>query len=138
VAVVRTAALRRRFLLTALIPAIAAAPAAGYSVQNYTGLPVFPSLKQAAMDKVSKTDKLGRWCSRFAAETSYPLAKVEDWYRKALVNPSETNLADDERYKPLPGITGIKLALGIDYVTVFRIAGQTGTSIELFKCSPPR
>lgn len=132
----RTAALRSRLILTALIPAIAAAPAVGYSVRNLTGLPVFPSLSRAAMDKVSKTDTLGRWCSRFAAETSYPLDKVEAWYRKTLVNASETNLAEDDRYKPLPGLSGIKLALGIDYVTVFRVAGQTGTSIELFKCSP--
>lgn len=117
---------------------VIAAAAAGYPVQNYTGLPVFPSLSRAAMDKVSKTDSLGRWCSRFAAETSYPLDKVQSWYRKALVNASETNLADDDNYKPLPGLTGIKLALGIDYVTVFRVTGQTGTSIELFRCSPPK
>jgi hypothetical protein len=114
-----------------------ARPAAAYPVQNLTGLPVFPSLSKAAMDTVSKTDTLGRWCSRFAAETSYPLDKVEAWYRKALVNASETNLADDDKYKPLPGLNGIKLALGIDYVTLFRVAGQAGTSIELFKCSPP-
>jgi hypothetical protein len=116
---------------------LAASSAAAYAVQNYTGLPVFPSLQHAAMDNVSKTDTLGHWCSRFAAETSYPLVQVEAWYRKALVSASETNLADDDKYKSLPGLSGIKLALGIDYVTVFRIAGQAGTSIELFKCSPP-
>jgi len=121
-----------------VIPALTVAVAARcYDVSNVTGLPVFPSLSRAAMDTVSKTDKLGRWCSRFAAESPYPLDKVEAWYRKALLNASETNLADDGNYKPYPGLTGIKLALGIDYVTVFRVAGQTGTSIELFKCSPP-
>ena len=124
--------------LLILMSALAGAGAARcYDVRNVTGLPVFPSLSRAAMDTVSKTDKLGRWCSRFAAETPYPLDKVEDWYRKALANASETNLADDGNYKPYPGLTGIKLALGIDYVTVVRVAGQTSTSIELFKCSPP-
>ena len=113
------------------------APAAGYDVKNLTGLPVFPSLKRAAMDKVSKTDTLGHWCSRFAAETSYPLDKVQAWYRKALRNASETDLTDDGNYKPYPGLSGIKLALGIDYVTAFRVAGQTGTSIELIRCSAP-
>lgn len=124
-------------LALALSSAVAL-PAAAYDAQNVTGLPVFPSLSWAAMDKVSKTGPLGRWCSRFAARTSDSLDKVEAWYRKALVNASETDLADDDRYKPLPGLIGIKLALGIDYVTVFRSAAQPGTAIELFKCSPPR
>ncbi len=107
-------------------------------VNNYTGLPVFPSLSRAAMDKLTKTDTLGRWCSRFTAETSYPLDAVEDWYRKALATASETNLTNDATYKPYPGLSGIKLAVGIDYVTVFRVSGQTSTSIELFRCSPPK
>lgn len=120
-------------LFAAVVPC-----AAAYEVQNTTGLPVFPSLNRAAMDTVSKTDTLGHWCSRFAAQSSYPLDKVQAWYRKALPLASETNLADDSTYKNYPGLTGIKLALGIDYVTVYRVAGQTNTSIELFKCSAPR
>ncbi len=96
---------------------------------------MFPSLSRAAMDKLTKTDTLGHWCSRFAAETSYPLDAVEEWYRKALARASETNLTNDATYQPYPGLSGIKLALGIDYVTVFRVRGQTSTSIELFRCS---
>lgn len=113
-------------------------PSVAAEVKNYTGLPAFPSLSRAAMDRVSKTDTLGHWCSRFAAETSFPLDKVEAWYRKALVSASETDLTNDRTYKPYPGLNGIKLALGIDYVTVFRMTGQTNTSIELFRCSPPK
>ncbi len=124
-------------LLAALTGAGAVPSAVANDVRNFTGLPVFPALEQAAMDTVSKTDKLGHWCSRFAAATSYPLDKVEEWYRKALIHPSETDLSDDVDYRRYRALTGIKLALGIDYVTVFRIAGQTGTSIELFRCSPP-
>jgi hypothetical protein len=124
-------------LLAALTGAGAVPSAVANDVRNFTGLPVFPALEQAAMGTVSKTDKLGHWCSRFAAATSYPLDKVEEWYRKALIHPSETDLSDDVDYRRYRALTGIKLALGIDYVTVFRIAGQTGTSIELFKCSPP-
>jgi hypothetical protein len=60
---------------------------------------------------------------------------VEDWYRKALVNPSETNLHNDERYRDYVNLVGIKLAVGIDYVTVFRTGTQSTTSIELFRCS---
>jgi hypothetical protein len=124
-------------MLAALEFAVRAPPASADVVNNYTGLPVFPSLSRAAMDQFTKTDTLGRWCSRFTAETSYPLDAVEEWYRKALARASETNLANDATYKPLPGLTGIKLALGIDYVTVFRVSGETSTSIELFRCSPP-
>jgi hypothetical protein len=124
-------------MLAALEFAVRAPPASADVVNNYTGLPVFPSLSRAAMDPFTKTDTLGRWCSRFTAETSYPLDAVEEWYRKALARASETNLANDATYKPLPGLTGIKLALGIDYVTVFRVSGETSTSIELFRCSPP-
>jgi hypothetical protein len=87
---------------------------------------------------LTKTDTLGRWCSRFSAQTSYPLDVVETWYRKALVSASETDLTHDETYKNYPKLSGIKLAVGIDYVTVYRAANQAATSIELFRCSGPK
>lgn len=119
------------FVLSYLAPHGATA----YAVPNVTGLPVFPSLSRAAMDPAAKTDTLGHWCIRFAAQSQYPLAQVEAWYRKALANASETNLADDGSYRPYPNLVGIKLTLGIDHVTVFRFANQSTTSIELFKCT---
>jgi hypothetical protein len=87
------------------------------------------------MDAVARTDKMGHWCTRFAAGTSDPLDVVEAWYRKALVNASETDLNNDERYRDYFQLNGIKLALGIDYVTVFRTGDRSSTSIELFRCS---
>jgi hypothetical protein len=107
------------------------------SIPNYTGLPLFPYLSRAAMDPLTQTDTLGRSCSRFAGQTPYALDKVESWYRIALKRASETDLNDDLRYKTTANLTGIKLALGIDYVTVFRVVGAAATSIELFRCSPP-
>jgi len=107
-------------------------------VQNLTGLPVYPNLSAAAMDSVVRTDTLGHWCSRFSAETSYPLDRVEAWYRKALIRASETDLTQDQTYKNYDRLSGIKFALGIDYVTVYRVANQTSTSIELFRCSAPK
>src|ERR1700678_1108834 len=104
-------------------------------VYNLTGLPVYPYLTGADMDSVARTDTMGHWCIRFTAEASAPLEVVEDWYRKALVNASETNLHNDERYRDYVNLTGIKLAVGLDYVTVFRNGNQPTTSIELFKCS---
>jgi hypothetical protein len=44
---------------------------------------------------------------------------------------------NDERYKNYLKLSGIKLSLGIDSVTVFRAANQSSTSIEMFRCSPP-
>ena len=107
-------------------------------VYNLTGLPVYPYVTTADMDSVARTDTLGHWCTRFTAQASAPLEVVEEWYRKALVNASETNLHNDQRYRDYVNLAGIKLAVGIDYVTVFRIGNQPTTSIELFKCGGPR
>jgi hypothetical protein len=105
-------------------------------VQNLTGLPVYPNLSKAMMDRTAKTDTLGHWCTRFSAETTYPIDTVEAWYRKALIGASETDLTNDRTYKNYTQLSGIKLAIGVDYVTVFKVAAQAATSIELFRCSP--
>jgi hypothetical protein len=110
--------------------------ASTYQAVNSTGLPLFPYLSRAGMDQLTHTDTMGHWCSRFAGETSYPLEKVEAWYRTAMLRASETDLTNDDRYKPYAALAGIKLALGIDYVTVFRVASGAATSIELYRCSP--
>jgi hypothetical protein len=115
-----------------------AAIAAADGVFNLTGLPVYPRLAAATMDPVAKTDAVGHWCTRFAAETNDGLDMVEAWYRRAMAGASETDLNHDERYKNYVQLSGIKLALGIDSVTVYRAANQPRTSIELFKCSPTR
>jgi hypothetical protein len=116
----------------------AASTASAKDVYNLTGLPVYPYLSAAEMDSVARTDTMGHWCTRFAAEASAPLEVVEDWYRKALVNPSETNLHNDAGYRNYINLSGIKLAVGLDYVTVFRVGNGSTTSIELFKCSAGR
>jgi hypothetical protein len=123
-------------ILTGCLLCVAAISPA-QSVYNLTGLPLYPNLSRAKMDGVARTDALGHWCNRFAAETFDRLDVVQDWYRKSLVNASETDLSNDERYKGFVKLSGIKLALGIDYVTVYRTANQTTTLIELFRCSPP-
>jgi hypothetical protein len=109
--------------------------ASAQDVYNLTGLPAYPNLSKARMDAVARTDKMGHWCTRFAADSFDPLDVVEAWYRKVLLNASETDLNNDERYRNYPKLSGIKLALGIDYVTVYRTANQSSTSIELFRCS---
>ena len=110
-------------------------PAAAADVYNITGLPLYPNLSRAKMDGVAKTDALGHWCIRLAADTADRLDVVEAWYRKALVGANETDLNHDERYKNYLKLNGIKLAQGIDSVTVYTTANQSNTSIELFRCS---
>jgi hypothetical protein len=121
-----------------LPPAGAASPAGSEEVYNLTGLPAYPNLSRAKMDEVWKTDTMGRWCARFAASSSDRLEVVEAWYRKVLVGASETDLNNDPQYAGPSNLSGIKLALGVDSVTVFRTANQPSTSIELFRCSPPK
>ena len=133
----RTALRPGAALLTcSLLGAVSIAPAE--EVYNRTGLPAYPRLSRAEMDDVARTDALGHRCTRFAAETFDSLDMVEDWYRKALVGASETDLNHDERYKIYGRLSGIKLAVGVDSVTVYKTANQSTTSIELFRCSPFR
>ncbi len=111
----------------------AALPASSV-IDNLTGLPTYPNLTDAAMDKVFKTETFGRWCARFTAATSDSLASVEAWYRKALIRASESDLAKDDRYRAYANLTGVKLAVGIDYVAVYRTSNQQ-TIIELHRCN---
>lgn len=112
----------------------AAPPAPCAVVANVTGLPAYPNLDKAAMDDVLRTEALGRWCARFTATTADSLSVVEDWYRKTLMRASETDLERDERFQVHPLLSGIKLALGRDYVAVYRLPNQP-TTIELHRCT---
>jgi hypothetical protein len=120
------------FALMAVLPgsALPATPV----IDNLTGLPTYPNLAGAAMDKVYRTETFGRWCARFTAVTSDSLSSVEAWYRKALMRASESDLAKDDRYSAYPNLSGVKLAVGIDYVALYRTSNQQ-TNIELHRCS---
>jgi hypothetical protein len=125
-------------ILWALPLSLAAARAMPEDLRNLTGLPAYPNLNSAVMDGVYRTDKLGHWCMRFWASASDSLSAVEGWYRKSLIGASEIDLAKDTTYKKYTGLTGIKLALGIDYVVVYQTTRQAPTSIDLYRCSPTR
>jgi hypothetical protein len=51
-----------------------------------------------------------------------------------LLTASESDLAKDERYKVYGNLSGVKLAVGIDYVALYRTSDQQ-TNIELHRCS---
>lgn len=127
-----------RGILPVLPLVIVAVLASAAEVTNVTGLPAYPNLQTARMDERTRTDPLGRQCAHFAATTFDPLALVEAWYRKNLTGASETDLDNDENYINPAKVTGIKLAIGIDYVTIYRVPSQPITAIELFRCSARR
>jgi hypothetical protein len=118
--------------LVAAVGLSAAVPAA--PLDNLTGLPTYPNLDRAAMDRVLHAETLGRWCVRFTASTGDSLDSVETWYRKTLKHASETDLARDERFGTYPLLIGVKLALGRDYVALYRLPNQP-TIIELHRCT---
>lgn len=122
---------------TALVYAAAlsaAPPAWSNPIINSTGLPTYPNLKNAAMDRVLHTEALGRWCARFTASSPDSLTAVADWYRKALLTASETDLEHDEQFGRISALTGVKLAIGRDYVAVYRLPDRP-TVIELHRCT---
>jgi hypothetical protein len=124
------------FVLAQLLSA--APPASAEDVRNLTGLPAYPRLESAVMDEVFRTDTLGHWCMRFWASAPDSLSAVEAWYRKSLAGASEIDLAHDKTYRSFTGLSGIKLAMGIDYVVVYKTAAQATTSIDLYRCSPTK
>ena len=111
-------------------------PAHSSDTRNLTGLPAYPNLSRAVMDRVFRTDTLGHWCMRFWAATSDPLPVVESWYKKSMLGLSEVDLSHDKNYKNFPGLFGVKLVSGIDYVVVYKTASDAPTSIDLYRCSP--
>jgi hypothetical protein len=123
-----------RKLWLVLVVGIGLSAAASAAIDNLTGLPTYPNLDRAAMDHVLHTEALGRWCARFTASTWDSLDSVETWYRKTLKRASETDLARDERFGGNPALSGVKLALGRDYVALYRLPNQP-TVIELHRCT---
>ncbi|MEP6548137.1 MAG: hypothetical protein ABJD53_11785 [Gammaproteobacteria bacterium] len=123
-------------ILPAFSLVVGAVLASAAEVTNVTGLPAYPNLQTAKMDERTRTDRLGRQCAHFAATSFDPLALVEIWYRKNLSGASETDLHNDENYSNPSKVSGIKLAIGIDYVIIYRVPNQSFTAIELFRCSP--
>lgn len=114
----------------------AAAPPVATGPANLTGLPAYPNLSNPVMDRLAHTDVLGRWCTRFSANTGDSLDAVAVWYHRILATASETDLTHDRRYAGYPLLAGLKLAVGIDFVAVFKVTSQAPTTIELYRCSP--
>lgn len=104
--------------------------------RNTTGLPTYPHVTHAIMDSVPR-DTLGRKCIHYAADSEDRLEAVEEWYRHALPQAIETDVNRNSLYGEAFKLTGIRLTVGNDFITLYRTENGRTTSIELFKCAPP-
>jgi len=104
--------------------------------RNTTGLPSYPHVTHAIMDPVPR-DTLGRKCIHYAADSEDRLEAVEEWYRHALPQAIETDVNRNSLYGEAFKLTGIRLTVGNDFITLYRTENGRTTSIELFKCAPP-
>lgn len=133
----RARSMLRVAVVLVTLPLMAAAPlAVAQDIQNLTGLPAYPRLRSASMDRIPKTDVLGHWCYRLTADTYDSLVAVQEWYRKTLVGASESDLTHDESYKDYTELAGIKLSLDLDYADIYQSVPHAMTTIKLVKCSP--
>lgn len=123
-------------ILLALQLLIVTSLANAQDIENLTGLPMYPRLRTAVMDRAPKTDELGHWCYHLLADTYDSLDAVQEWYRTALKRASESDLTHDAAYKAYPLLSGIKLARDLDYVDIYKPTPQSTTFIQLVKCSP--
>ena len=119
----------------ALSVAAAVSPTSAANIDtNTTGLPTYPHLQSAMMDGVAR-NTLGHQCTHFAADSPDPLETVQTWYRHALPGAVESDVNKDSMYGSYFKLTGIRLTRGNDFLTIYRTANGSSTSIELFKCS---
>ena len=144
-----------------IVPLLVSGSFAGQAGEvNLTGLPAYPNLSRVFMDPLLRTDTLGRWCAHLSGSTPDSVASVETWYRKAWVGVSETDLRHDAAYrypfeatvasgaggdetvemimKKFDALEGVKFAVGIDSVAVYKVSPGAPTSIEVSRCSPIR
>ncbi len=104
--------------------------------RNTTGLPTYPHVTHAIMDPVLR-DTIGRKCIHYVADSEDRLEAVEEWYRHALPNAAVSDVNRNSLYGEVLKLTGIRLTLGNDFITLYRTENGRTTSIELFKCAPP-
>ena len=116
-----------------LLPVLPAAALAADD-RNTTGLPTYPHIGHAIMDPVPR-DTLGSKCIHYVADSDDALERVQAWYRHALPGAVESDVNQKPIYGAFFKLTGIRLTLGADFVTVYRTANGRMTSIELFKCA---
>jgi hypothetical protein len=124
-----------RKYLAAMAAACLMAPVASLAADpNTTGLPSYPNEAKGWMDDTYRSIPNGQHCTHYSTNTTDSLAAVEAWYRKQLSGAKETDVNKDSLYGSNFKLEGIKLIRGNDIVTISKMANDTTTAIELFKC----
>jgi hypothetical protein len=101
---------------------------------NTTGLPSYPHDAGGTMDAVFRSIPTGQSCTHYSTNTPDALAVVEAWYKKQLPSAKILDVNDGAIYGRFFKLDGIRLLVGNDFLTVYRMASQKDTSIEMFKC----
>ncbi len=104
------------------------------SQHNTTGLPTYPHDGGGLMDEIYRSLPNGQHCMHYQGDTPDALADVIAWYKKQMPGAATDDVNKDSLYGSYFKLDGIKLLLGNDIVNVYRMKGQTTTSIEMFKC----
>ena len=107
--------------------------------KNTTGLPTYPRDSGGMMDAVYRSVPNGQHCMHYAGSTPDALAIVEDWYKKQFPKARIDDVNKNSLYGGYFKLDGIKMVIGNDFLTIYRTANGTETSIEIFKCNdgPP-
>jgi hypothetical protein len=104
---------------------------------NTTGLPTYPHDPGGMMDAVYRSVPTGQSCIHYSSNSPDALAEVEAWYKKQLPGAKVLDVNDHSIYGSYFKLDGIKLLSGNDFITVYRMADQKDTTIEMFKCKNP-
>ncbi len=107
--------------------------AAGDLAKNATGLPSYSHDSGGTMDPVYRSVPNGQHCIHYAGSTQDALTVVEAWYKKALPKARVDDVNKNSPYGSYFKLDGIKLVDGNDFLTVYRMANSTQTTIEIFK-----
>jgi hypothetical protein len=105
------------------------------TAKNATGLPTYPRDSGGIMDSEYRSVPTGQHCIHYAGSTPDTLVVVEDWYKQALPNARTEDVNKNSIYGGYFKLDGIKLVIGNDFLTIYRTANATTTSIEIFKCN---
>ena|ERR1700690_3399490 len=122
-----------RSVVAALVGGMFAASSNAANI-NTTGLPTYPHASGGTMDATYRSIPNGQHCIHYDTETPDALADVEAWYKKQMPGAKTDDVNKDSLYGSYFKLDGIKLLSGNDIVNIYRMANQTTTSIEIFKC----
>jgi len=102
--------------------------------RNSTELPTYPHDDGGLMHATYRSLSTGQHCMHYQSKTPDAVADVEAWHREQMPKGKTDDVNKGSLYGSHFKLDGIKLLLGNDIVSMFRMENQKTTSIEIFKC----